>query len=262
MGLRETFEEDADLYDRVRPGYPHELFQDLARLGRLGPGSRVLEIGVGTGQATAALAARGYRVVGVELGPRLAAVARRRLAPYGTAVEIHVSSFEDWPLPAEPFDAVVAATSFHWVDPVVRVQRAADALRPGGVLATISTDHVAGGDAALFEEAHDCYLRWDPETTTAYRNPPAAEIPSDSVEIDVSGRFGPVTFRRYEWERTYSTAEYLDVLRTYSGHRALPPEDLSGLLECIRGLIDERYGGRVTKRYLNQLRVTARLPGR
>lgn len=262
MGLRETFEEDADLYDRVRPGYPHELFQDLARLGRLRSGSRVLEIGVGTGQATAALAARGYRVVGVELGPRLAALARRRLAPYGTAVEMHVSSFEDWPLPAEPFDAVVAATSFHWVDPVVRVQRAADALRPGGVLATISTDHVAGGDSTFFDEAQDCYLRWDPETVTRQSLAPAAEIPSDSEEIDVSGRFGPVTFRRYEWERTYSTAEYLDVLRTYSGHRALPPEDLSALLECISGLIDERHGGLITKRYLNQLRVAARLPDR
>ncbi len=262
MELRATFDQDADLYDRARPGYPDELFQDLARLGRLGAGSRVLEIGVGTGQATVALAARGYRVVGVELGSALAAVARRRLAAYGDAVEIHVSPFEAWPLPTEPFDAVVAATSFHWVDPGVRVRKAADALRPGGVLATISTDHVAGGDEAFFAAAQECYLRWDQATEPGLRLLPASEMPSDSEEIDVTGRFGPVSFRRYEWERTYSTDAYLEVLRTYSGHRALPPADLDGLLGCIRELIDAGYGGHITKRYLNQLRLAARLPER
>jgi hypothetical protein len=30
-------------------------------------------------------------------------------------------------------------------------------------------------------------------------------------------------FRRYEWERSYSTAGYRELLLTYSGHRALQP---------------------------------------
>ncbi|MGH3993609.1 MAG: hypothetical protein ACRDSN_14250, partial [Pseudonocardiaceae bacterium] len=49
MTLRETFEEAPELYDRVRPGYPEELFDDLGRLVGLRPGSRVLEVGCGTG---------------------------------------------------------------------------------------------------------------------------------------------------------------------------------------------------------------------
>ena len=52
-----------------------------------------------------------------------------------------------------------------------------------------------------------------------------------------------------------STAAYLDVLLTYSGHRALEPVARRNLLECIRRLIDSRYGGHITKRYMNELRV-------
>jgi hypothetical protein len=62
------------------------------------------------------LARRGYEIVALELGAGLAALARRNLAGF-PAVEVINVAFEAWPLPAEPFDAVVAATSFHWIDP-------------------------------------------------------------------------------------------------------------------------------------------------
>jgi len=54
--LRSTFDEAAELYHRARPGYPAALFDDLAELTSIRPGSRVLEIGPGTGQATLPLA--------------------------------------------------------------------------------------------------------------------------------------------------------------------------------------------------------------
>jgi SAM-dependent methyltransferase len=146
--LRLTFNQDAERYDRARPGYPAGLFDDLAELTSIGPGSRVLEIGPGTGQATRPLAERGCRVVAVELGADLATLARRNLAGF-PSVDVVNAAFEDWPLPAEPFDLVLAATAFHWIDPSVRVDKVADALGPGGFLATVSTHHVAGGDEVI-----------------------------------------------------------------------------------------------------------------
>ena len=253
--LRSTFDQVADLYDRVRPGYPAALFDDLAELAGVGPGARVLEIGPGTGQATVPLAERGCRVVAVELGADLAAVARRNLARF-PEVEVVTAAFEDWPLPAEPFDLVLAATAFHWIDPAVRVVKAADALRPGGALATVTTHHVAGGDESFFAEVQACYERWDPDT------PPggaplkaAADIPTSSDELDRSHRFGPASFRRHEWEQAYTATGYIEVLLTYSGHRALDPRAQAGLLDCIAHLIDTAHGGRITKRYLTELRV-------
>jgi len=252
--LRATFNEDAELYDRARPGYPSALFVDLAELAKLGPGSRVLEIGCGTGQATLPLAERGYTITAVELGAGLAAVARRKLAGF-PSVSVVVSAFEDWPLPAERFAAVVSATAFHWLDPAIRLSKSADALRAGGTLATISTHHIAGGTSAFFAEVQACYERWDPATPPGLRLQPADQIPFESDELEQSDRFEPPTFRRYEWEQTYTTAAYLEVLNTYSGHRLLRSDLREGLLGCIADLSDTRYQGSITKRYLTELRA-------
>jgi SAM-dependent methyltransferase len=203
------------------------------------------------------LAERGCRITAVELGAELAGVARRNLARFSQS-EVVNSAFEDWPLPADPFDAVVSTTAFHWIDPAVRVAKAADALRLGGVLATVATHHVAGGSDAFFVEVQDCYERFDPATPPGLRLPAASAVPTDSAELDDSGRFGTAIFRRYEWELTYSTTAFLDLLRTYSNHRALGSTALDGLLECIGSLIEKRHGGRITKRYLTELRAARR----
>jgi hypothetical protein len=79
---------------------------------------------------------------------------------------------------------------------------------------TIATHHVAGGDEGFFVEVQACYERWDPDTPPGLRLPAAAEVPAVRDELDRSGRFGPVEFRRYQWERSYSTAGYLEVLLT------------------------------------------------
>lgn len=77
--------------------------RQLVRAAELGPDRRVLEIGPGTGQLTRPLAETGCRLTAVELGPSLAAVARRHLSARRGA-EVVVADFDRWPLPAEPFD--------------------------------------------------------------------------------------------------------------------------------------------------------------
>lgn len=255
--LRATFDEDAELYDRVRPGYPYQMFDDLERLAGIGPGCRVLEIGPGTGIATLPLAERGCRITAVELGANMAAVAARKLAAY-PGVDMTVAAFEEWPLPPEPFDLVLAATAYHWLDPAARTAKVARALRPGGALAVVETHHIAGGDERFFADAQDCYERFDPATTPpGLRLQAAAEIPR-AADTDASAGFRPAVFRRYEWEQAYATRAYLDLLMSYSGHRALPEPARRNLLDCIAALIDGRYGGRITKRYLTQLWVAGR----
>ncbi len=257
--LRVTFTEDAELYQRARPGYPEALFDDLQDIAGLPPAARVLEIGCGTGQATLPMATRGHRVTAVELGTAMAEAARRHLAGVG-GVEVHTVAFEDWPLPTEPFDLVMAATAFHWIDPAVRWRKAASALRPGGSVAVFGNAHVAGGDEAFFEQAQACYERFMPGTTPGVRLSRADDLTDEhAAAAAASGLFAPPACRGYVWEITYDTAAYLDVLRTYSGHRALDSEGRRRLLDCVADLIDCRYGGRICKAYLTQLMVARRL---
>jgi protein-L-isoaspartate O-methyltransferase len=253
---REAFDEVADLYDRARPGYPPALVADLAQLAALGPDSRVLEIGCGTGQLTAALAALGSTLVAVELGPRLAEVARLNLAGF-PAVEVVTADFESWPLPDVPFDLVVSATAFHWIDPAVRVPKAVAALRPGGSLAVIETHHVAGGTPSFFDRSQACYLRFEPGTRTGFRLPVAGELTTRRPELDDSPLLGAVALRSYLRDLEHTAGSYTDVLATYSNVRGLSPENRDGLLSCLATLIDSEFGGRVTTSVLNELRVAA-----
>lgn len=77
---RSTFDQVPQQYDRSRPGYPPEVFSDLAEMAQLRHGAKIVEIGCGTGQATVKLAQMGYAVTCVELGAQLAAYARSKLA--------------------------------------------------------------------------------------------------------------------------------------------------------------------------------------
>jgi SAM-dependent methyltransferase len=256
--LRSIFDEDAKLYDRSRPGYPEAIFDDLGELAGLAPGTRVVEIGPGTGQATRRLVARGADVVAVELGANLAAVLRERTA--GRPVEVVEEAFERWPAPPGSADLVTSFTAWHWLDPAVRAERVAAVLRPGGALATVTTEHVLGGTADFFADVQECYERWDPATPPGLRLTSAGEIAPVTDEIDESPLFEPAVRRRYRADVGYDRQGYLDLLSTYSGHRALRPDQRRGLFDCIGGLIDHRYGGSVTKAYLYELRVARTRP--
>lgn len=251
---RTLFDTVAELYDRARPTYPAEVFDDVAKLAGLRQGSRVLEIGCGTGQATLPLARRGYRITAVELGANLAAVARRNLAAYPD-VEVIAAAFEDWQVSDEPFDVVFAATAFHWLDAATALPKIAAALRPGGSLAILSGGHVEGGTSQFFVDVQQCYERHMPGTPPGLRLSRAEDLPAGAPKVEASGLFGPVTSRRYVWLREFTTRTYLDELGTYSSHLALDEEHRRALLSCIATLIDQRYGGRITKAYVTDLNV-------
>lgn len=135
-GLGQVFDDVPELYDRVRPGYPDELFADLATIAGIDGNASVLEVGCGTGQATRSLAALGCAVTAVEPGAGMAALARRRTATFGN-VDVELSTFEEWDDRGRRFDVVVAASAWHWVDPTVGWQRAHDLLHPGGRIALL-----------------------------------------------------------------------------------------------------------------------------
>jgi SAM-dependent methyltransferase len=244
--LRTTFDEVAELYERARPGYPAQLFDDLSELVGLSPGSRILEIGCGTGQATRDLLRRGHEVTCVELGPNLAEVARRSVPE----AEIVVSSFEDWDPGSRRFDLVFAATSWHWIDPVVRYAKAAAV---GDALAAVATRHVSsGGGDSLYVDLQEAYVEASEERMDL---PHPDDVPDDRAEIEASGLFGDVAVRRYVVAHDYAIDDYVGVLETYSGHRAMEPAARERLYASIRRIVGNRP---IRKHYLFLLHVAAR----
>jgi SAM-dependent methyltransferase len=131
-----VFDEVAAEYDRRRPAYPDELIDRACQVAGIGRGDPVLEIGCGTGQLTRGLLARGLHVTALEPGPSLIALARQNLAGAGPA-DFVSARFEDAPLPRGQFRAVFCASAFHWIDPKISWQKAADVLVGDGTLALV-----------------------------------------------------------------------------------------------------------------------------
>jgi SAM-dependent methyltransferase len=258
--LRSTFTTVAELYARARPRYPSELFDDLIELAGLRQGARVLEIGPGTGQATRPMAERGFLITAVEIGLDMAAVARRELAEFAN-VEVVTAAFEGWPLPDDKFDLVMAATAFHWIEREHAEPKVAAALKPGRALAVIHNEHVAGGTAAFFDQVQRCYEQYMPSTPPGLQCPMAADTATLVADIAGTGLFEPAVVRAYGFDIDYTTSEYLDLLRTYSGHISLDQENQTHLFECIAGLIDGSFGGRITKHYEATLVLAKRQAG-
>lgn len=252
---RATFNEVAQLYDRIRNRYPDQLFEDLTSISQLTSASRVLEIGPGTGIATLPLAQLGCCIVGVELGSEMASVARHKLAAFPNA-DIQIAAFEEWNPPAEPFDLVLAATAFHWLDPGVRYLKSAALLRPGGHLAIVQYRPVAGGDQSFFDRVQKCYEQYMPGTPPNLRlTPPGLPpgLPPEVAEMAGTGLFDPPTVRTYVTEETYSSEQYIRLLSTYSDHRILEPPIRHELFDCITSLINRDYGGMIRKCYQHDL---------
>jgi SAM-dependent methyltransferase len=130
---RTTFDGVAETYDRARPGYSEQLFEDVIALSGMPQEGRILEVGCGSGQATLPFARRGYAMLCVELGADLAALARENCRPY-PQVEILHTSFEDWPLERDAFDLLISAQAWHWIPPQIGYAKAAAALKDTGSL--------------------------------------------------------------------------------------------------------------------------------
>jgi SAM-dependent methyltransferase len=256
--LRATFDSVAGRYDRARPTYPDALFDVLVRQTGLRPGDRVLEVGCATGKATRPLAERGLHVTCVELGAELAAAARANLAGFPD-VEVVNAPFETWRPPQDAaFDAVVAATAWHWIDPELRYRRAWELLRPGGHLAFWAAVHVlpAVGDP-MFGELQDTYEEIGAGRVESWPRP--RELPDLRGEILASGLFRRVTVTQFDWEMSYDADGYVDLLETFSGHIAMRPWQRGRLYAEIRRRLAERPDGRLRRHWGAALHVAVRI---
>jgi len=223
------FDEAALAYDRYRPRYPDELFDDIIELGELPPGARAIEIGAGTGIGTGPLVDRGLQVTAIEPASSMLELARAKL---GDKARFVPGRFEDWP-PAEGVDLIVAFSAWHWVEPGPGVDLAAALLSPGGSLAVAWTEIVSWGENDFEECLAD---------VTGSVWPKSVEHMAASLHpMSADPRFGDFVVRHHRFERRLDTASFIALTRTYPGHHSAERD------AQFRQIIDGEFGGAVTR---------------
>jgi SAM-dependent methyltransferase len=254
--MAESFGGDAPRYDRTRPPYPQAL---VDRILAFSPGRDVLDVGAGTGIEARQFEAAGCMVLAVEPDPRMAAFARR------SGVQVEVATFEAWEPAGRDFDAVVAGTAWHWVDPVAGAAKAARVLRPGGLLAPFH--HVFQAPTEVSQALAEAYRHVEPDSPINLTNQLTVS-PLDAYQslfvkiadgIRQAGRFSEPEQWRFDWERTYSQEEWLDQLPTLGTLTQLAPDKLAYVLRSVAAAIDA-MGGTFTMAYTT-IAVTASRSG-
>lgn len=245
----ESFGARADAYDRYRPTYPEAMIDDLCAGGQ----PRVLDVGCGTGKAARLFAARGCDVLGIEIDERMADKARS----HGISVE--VAPFESWDANGRTFDLVTAGQAWHWVDPEVAPQKAADVLDVGGRIA-VFWNHSHPHDPDLKNALHEASARHGDDRSDGpkdWREP--HDVSSHAESIDKSGRFAPCEWHSYLWQWRLTNEHWLAMWLTWSEIAVMPEDERAALISDVSAVL-QRFGDETLFDYETECFTAQRLP--
>jgi SAM-dependent methyltransferase len=195
--------------------------------------ARTLDVACGTGKVAVPLLACGLAVLGVELDPKMAEIARR----HGIVVEI--GAFETWDDRGRRFDLVTCGQAWHWIDPEKGAQKAATVMEPGGTLAVFWNYGVVQG--ALRADLEQVYRELAPDAgvdASHHRH----DTEGYAAQMKSTGLFASVREEIYHWSASLDTDEWIARLRTHSDHITLPPDRRAKLLDAVRAVVDKHDG--------------------
>ena len=242
-----VFDNNAQAYHKYRPKCPIHILDQLRPAANLVEDSSILEIGCGTGQLTLDMAKWQHAIVAIEKGAQLAALAKVNMRPY-PKVQVVTADFEEWIDEDQKFDLVVACQSFHWIEAELGIEKVHSHLNPSGKFALIW--HLdTSQNTSFWQKSSPIYQSFFPRKSG--HQPLTSQADKFQQLLADSELFGEVQRYEYPWEITYSKADYLGLLSTFSLQGSLPPLVQQEFFQQIGSLI-ENAGGSVT-RYQNSV---------
>jgi SAM-dependent methyltransferase len=249
----------ADAYNKTRPRYPQAIVDRVVELSQLTPSSNILELGCGPGNATVSFAQKGFSMVCIEPAPGSFQLARKNCVSYPN-VEIINISFEEWQLPNYKFDAVLAASSIHWISPDIVYAKVSQALSDRGFLILLWNIVSLYPPYEIYQTLQDLYQLHVP-TLAKYEDKETQvekvlELAQQAID---SGKFKNFVSDRIDCEVTYSADDYLTFLSTLSPYIALDRSSRKSLFSGLKEKIQENLGGTIKITYPSVFHVAQKV---
>jgi ubiquinone/menaquinone biosynthesis C-methylase UbiE len=250
----EMFNQMADYYDTFRPSYPAATIQEIVSIANLSKASRVLEIGAGSGKATAQFAEYGFEMLCLDPGEDLVKIGNEKYG--GKNIRFVAARFEEHPLPPKYYDAILSAQAFHWIPKHVGLEKCAATLKPNGYLLPFWNIEIID-DTPFDSELFKIIEKYDAFTSTASEANYQKRMETICLEIAESGYFSAPSVVKSPWSRTYTVDEYYGYLLTGQFFVQQPPDVKRSCYEELTQLA-AKYGG-ISRRFICYLYVSQKL---
>jgi len=248
----------AEAYNKVRPRYAQQLSDRAVELAGLPEDAFILEVGCGPGNATVSFAQRGFSIICLEPSPEAYQFAKQNCAQYPN-VEVINTTFEDWHVGDRKFDAVLAATSLHWVSPEMRFAKTAAALRDNGSLillwnATIQPQY------HIHQIMHEVYQTHAP-SLGKYEDSDTQQqsLGKFAQAVIDSGKFKDLVAEYIPCRSTYSINDYLMLLSTYSPYIELEPHKRDTLFAALKAALESNGISSIPATYISACQVAKKI---
>lgn len=242
-GLEWTFDTQAEKYEKTRPGYVAELYNDIFEMIDINKDSNVIEIGIGGGQATLPILKTNCKLTAVEYGENLANVCCEKFKQYPNFSAV-VGKFEDSDFEKNSFDLIYSASAFHWIPEEVGYKKVYALLKSGGVFARFSNHPFKDKDReGLYEAIQDVYAIYMPKSSA-----PKEYTEKQAFErANTANKYGfiDISYKLYHRTRTFTSKEYTELLGTYSDHIAIEEKTRKKFFSEIKSVIDS-FDGKIT----------------
>ena len=245
--LNWTFDTVADTYEKLRPGYVDELYHTIFNYKPINNLSRVVEIGIGGGQATLPILKTGCNLTAVDYGENFCKICSKKFKDYPNFSTVS-GKFEDVDLGGE-YDLIYSASAFHWIPEEIGYNKVYDMLKKGGVFARFANHPYRDkGKYELSAEMDriytDYYYRYHNKESR-----PLVEFTDkqahDRALIAEKYGFTDIQYKLFYRTRTFSAKEYIMLLGTYSDHIAIEETVRTEFFSKIEDAIN-RHGGEIT----------------
>ncbi len=216
MEAKNTFDLFVNDYDRLRPQYPIALYEDIIAYSGIKAGAKLLEIGAGTGIATAYFLKNNFQVDAIEPGINLSAFMLQKFCDHKN-LKLITKDFESSTLNNDHYDLVYSATAFHWVNPIIGYTKIKHILKPSQSLALFWNHPFVGDENDIVHQA----IQKQYQKYFDNKKAPRKFLESDlqqQVTLLSDNDFVNVETKLYHAKRQLNADDYVALLNTYSDH--------------------------------------------